>query len=195
MAFRDLVGGDGWFGLRPAIRERFDRLSICAETDYAGEMDVETNLAGRLFAMAARLFGAPLPRRTGQGVKTQVVVGSRKAGMCWDRRMFHPGGTEIIRSLKLVDPRLGLLECVDGGLGMALKVTAENGALVFRSQRYFLELGLIRLPIPVLFSPGQATVEHIDLDGRHFRFRLTMNHKLFGQTIRQDGVFLDPDAS
>jgi len=72
---------------------------------------------------------------------------------------------------------------------MSLQAFARNGALIFRSKRYFLEFDLFRLPLPLLLTPGVSEVAHIDQGGGRFRFRLTMRHPLFGLTILQDGIF------
>jgi hypothetical protein len=75
---------------------------------------------------------------------------------------------------------------------MTLEVTAEQGALHFRSTGYFLKVAGGRLPIPGLVTPGAAHVIHEDVDGAHFRFTLTFRHAIAGQTFFQIGVFDDP---
>ena len=82
----------------------------------------------------------------------------------------------------------GLEEYVGAGIGMALRVTVENGALVFRSAHYFLELGRFRVAIHDLLSPGQMEIVHRDL-GSEFAFELTLTHRLFGRLIHQLAYF------
>ena len=59
---------------------------------------------------------------------------------------------------------------------MTLRVTEESGALVFRSDRYFLELGRLRLAIPRFAEPGAMEIVHRDEGGGQFSFRLTLSH-------------------
>ena len=75
---------------------------------------------------------------------------------------------------------------------MGLRAFEEGGALVFESQRFFLVLGRLRLPVPALLTPGTCRVTHTDLGGGLFRFDLDMVHPLWGHTFHQSGVFADP---
>ena len=75
---------------------------------------------------------------------------------------------------------------------MALDVFEEDVTLVFQSRRFFLALGPLRIPVPQWLSPGQCRVTHTDLGGGDFRFTLSMQHPLWGETFHQSGVFTDP---
>ena len=59
---------------------------------------------------------------------------------------------------------------------MTLRVTEENASLVFRSERYFFELGRLRLTIPRFAEPGAMEIVHRDEGGGQFSFRLTLSH-------------------
>ena len=72
---------------------------------------------------------------------------------------------------------------------MALRISVEHEALVFRSVGYSLQIGPLRLPLPVRFTPGDLTVTHSDLGGGLFRFMLEIVHPRFGKLIRQSAVF------
>ncbi len=101
-----------------------------------------------------------------------------------------------LESVKQLGVDGNLLECVRsgklGGISMGLNVFEKNGALYFASHTYFLRLGKFHLPIPTWITPGKTLVTHIDEGGGKFRFRLTMTHPLFGRTVHQEGIFLDP---
>jgi hypothetical protein len=72
---------------------------------------------------------------------------------------------------------------------MALIISVEHEAMVFRSAGYFLEIGLLRLALPERLTPGAMTVSHVDLGGGEFRFTLDVVHPRFGTLIRQSAVF------
>ena len=97
----------------------------------------------------------------------------------------------LVTSTKRLASNGDLLECVGGGFGMSLDVFKRDRALHFVSRRYFWRVGPWRVPLPHLFSPGQAHVIHADLGGGRFRFTMTFRHAWLGTLFRQDGVFAD----
>ncbi len=88
--------------------------------------------------------------------------------------------------------RRDLEEYVGYGFGMTLKVTEEDGALVFRSERYFFEVSRLRLQIPRFAEPGAMEIVHRDEGGGQFSFRLTLEHRLAGKLMHQLAYFRDP---
>ena len=194
-SIRDLVEAGGWWRLAPAVRARFDAMEAAiAPLEYCGEMTVEMSRVGWLFAQACRLIGSPLTYRRGKDVRVEVSVypgaKGRTHGIWWQRNFHFPGHALLsVRSLKVIDPKAGLLECVDGGLGMQLRIYAEAGALHFECRRYFLRVGRFRLRLPCIFTPGRAHVMHRDEGKGAFTFRITFRHPLFGTTFFQEGIF------
>jgi Domain of unknown function (DUF4166) len=190
-----LVGAAGWARLPAAVRRRFG-VDHGAAT-YVGRMELRCSPIGRVFALASRLFGSPLSGVTADAVPTSVrVFDDGRGGMVWERS-FHTAGDgapHVVRSIKQSGDDGGLLERTDGGLGMALDVFEERGALVFESRRFTLLLGRLRIPVPALLAPGTCRVRHTDLGDGLFRFDLDMAHPLWGHTFHQSGVFADPVA-
>ena len=188
-----LLGPAAWQQLSPAIRRRF--ASHHAPVCYGGQMELRTSRIGQVFAALAQLLGSPLAGRRAGLVATQVQVqGDGQGGVVWARQLGEPGsaGSQTVRSTKRLGPGGGLEECTDGGLAMDLAVCVEAGALVFYSRRYFCQLGRWRLPVPAWMTPGVCRVEHRDVAPGQFRFTMTMQHPLWGQTFYQSGVFVDP---
>jgi hypothetical protein len=72
---------------------------------------------------------------------------------------------------------------------MALRISVEQEALLFRSVGYAVQIGRLRLPLPEWLTPGDLTVTHADLGGGAFRFSLEIVHPRFGRLIRQSAVF------
>lgn len=193
--FPALVGAAAWMRLAPAIRRRFAPGHADAPVAYPGRMRLERSFAGLLFALAAKLIGGPLPLAAAEDAHADVEVASDgRGGVIWTRRLRLSGSgpTLVVRSTKRRDARGRLLECVDGGLGMALDVFEQDKALVFQSRSYFLRILGARLPIPALATPGVCRVVHADLGGARFRFTLSFVHPVWGRTFVQDGVFADP---
>ncbi len=188
-----LVGTAGWARLPQAVQHRF----AVAHTDvtYAGHMDLRCSWIGHLYAALARVLGGPLTHLNTNALPTTVRVSDNgQGGVVWER-CFHTGAEgqdRIVRSTKEVDADGGLLERTDGGLSMALDVFEEGGRLVFRSRRFWLVWGHLRMGVPALLTPGTCRVVHSDLGEGRFRFTLSMVHPLWGETFHQTGVFVDP---
>ncbi|MEJ8854062.1 DUF4166 domain-containing protein [Variovorax robiniae] len=191
-----LVGAAGWARLPAAVQRRF--AAGHADVTYIGHMDLHCSRIGRLYARVAHLFGGPLTRINADAVPTTVRVSDNgRGGVVWERS-FHRGGIggdRIVRSTKEIGADGGLLERTDGGLSMSLDVFEEAGSLVFRSRRFQLVWGRVRIAVPALLTPGVCRVAHTDLGEGRFRFTLTMVHPLWGETFRQTGVFTDPAAT
>ncbi len=117
-----------------------------------------------------------------------VTVCAVAAGVMWSRQL---GPAHCVRSIKSTGPAGTVIERTEGGLGMVLDLSVEDGALVFTSRGFFLAVGSWRVPIPTFLTPGRCRVEHRAVDDIRFRFTLTMVHPLWGATFRQTGVFTD----
>lgn len=197
-----LVGPAGWASLPAAVQRRF--AAAHADTCYRGQMDLRCSAVGHVYAALVSWLGGPLTHINAQGVPTTVRVGGNgQGGVVWER-CFHrasasaeqgQGSDPIVRSTKELDAQGQLRERTDGGLSMVLDVLEEAGSLVFRSRRYSWVRGRLRLPVPMWLTPGVCCVTHTDLGAGLFRFTLSMDHPLWGQTFFQTGVFADPVSS
>jgi len=196
LRFRALVGEAGWARLPAAVQRRFSkRLAPSAVAIYTGEV-LETHLSpvGKLLSFLARLIGAPLPLDDGlRGPATVAVMeNARLGGQSWTRTYARAGRfPQVIHSAKCFAGPTGLEEHVGRGVGMSLKVCEEGGALVFRSARYFLALGSVRLSLPRFAEPGAMEIRHVDEGGGTFLFTLELRHPRLGVLIRQVARFRD----
>ena len=191
--FRRILGGLAWRRLPAAIQSRFAVTAHLTPTSYEGVMIVRASVVGLAFAHACRLIGAPLAPWRGEAVGVKVDVYNDPTGaLVWDRTYSFPGRAPICVSSRKIQGRHGeLMEVVKGGLGMALALSVEDGALHFRSTGYFAQLGPVRLPIPPGLTPGRAHVIHEDQGEGWFRFTLRFVHPLAGETVFQTGLFRD----
>lgn len=192
--YRALLGETAWNRLPSAIQRRFSRHRPNAAILYSGRV-VETRLsrAGRVLAMFCHLIGAPLPDSDGAtGVAAVSVIEARDhEGQLWSRTYERPGRfPQVIHSMKRFAGPTGLEEYVGCGIGMALRVSVEDGALLFVSDHYFLEIGRWRMRLPAALEPGRMQILHRD-HGDYFTFELRLTHPMFGELLRQLAHFRD----
>jgi hypothetical protein len=194
MRFRALMAAADWDSLPPAIRRRFSKRLADGETVvYVGEiLEAHLSRAGWCLAQLLRLIGAPLPTARDCRVPSVVTVTEEMAtgGQIWTRlyarRRSFP---QVIHSSKRFAGRTGLEEYVGCGVGMALAIEVEAGALVFRSDGYFLEILGRRFFLPDWASPGALSVTHAEIGDGRFLFTLEVVHPRFGLLIRQSAAF------
>lgn len=197
--FSALLGAAAWQRLPAPIQHRFGkRVKGGASVAYQGIITkMEVNLAGWLFAQAARVIGAPLPYDracVGQPAVVVVTEDIAGSGQFWIRQYGRKSGfPQVVHSSKRFAGPTGLEEYIGYGIGMALKVEATDDALLFKSDHYFLALFGRRITLPKLLSPGALVVGHHDLGNGAFRFSLNLRNRLFGQFLAQDAVFQDPE--
>lgn len=197
LRFRRLIGPEGWARLPAAVRRRFaKRLAGGCSITYAGQV-IETRASrlGRLLAQLARVIGAPLPLgdiRGGAAAAVTVTEDRAGAGQFWTRLYVRERGfPQVIHSAKRFSGPTGLEELVGGGIGMALTLNVEDGALMFHSAGYFLRLLGRRLALPDWLTPGAITVGHHELGGGRFLYSLEVTHPRFGRLLRQSAIFED----
>lgn len=199
LRFRALLADADWWALPPPIRRRFSkRLADGKTAVYVGEI-LETYLssAGWLLAQALRLIGAPLPTARDAKVPSVVTVTEEIAtgGQIWTRlyarRRSFP---QVIHSSKRFAGRTGLEEYVGYGIGMALSIEVKDGALVFRSAGYFLEILRRRFFFPACASPGALSVTHAEIGDGRFLFTLEIVHARLGLLIRQSAAFREYES-
>src|SRR5476651_2513917 len=144
--FRALLPDEDWGRLPVAIWRRFSkRLGEGKTVVYVGEIDdVSFSPVGWWVAQIARVIGGPLPTRCETGVPIIVTVTEDAAsgGQIWTRICARRDGfPQVIHSSKRFAGPTGLEDYVGFGVSMALRVSVEREALVFRSAGYSLQLG------------------------------------------------------
>ena len=192
--FHDLLPDEEWGRLPLAIWRRFSKRFADGETVvYVGTIEAASfSPAGWWLAQLARIIGAPLPLCAETGVPMIVTVTEARGGQIWTRICARSDGfPQVIHSAKRFAGPTGLEEYVGYGVSMALRISVEDEALVFRSVGYSLQVGWWRLPLPHWLTPGDLTVTHSDLGGGRFRFTLDVVHPRFGKLIRQSAVFME----
>jgi hypothetical protein len=194
LRFRALLGEAAWRRLPEAVRSRFSkRLDDGEARLFAGEVThTELSTAGWLLARVARLAGGPLPDTDAASGPATVLVreDARLGGQIWTRTYSRPGRLpQTISSVKRFRGNTGLEEHLGFGLVMALTLSVEGGALVFRSAGYGISAFGRRFDIPDWLSPGRCTIIHRAHGDRWFTFTLDLTHPRFGRLMRQVAVF------
>lgn len=194
LRFRALMGMEAWATLPEPVRRRFSkRLAAGAIRLYSGHVvTTELSRAGRILAFFANLIGSPLPSTHGATGPSVVAVQEDETlrGQIWSRSYARPGRfPQVVHSAKRFQGPTGLEEHVGAGIGMTLRVTAEEGTLVFRSECYFFQAAGLRLYIPRALSPGRMEIVHRQEAGATFSFRLTLTHTVFGRLVHQLAFF------
>ncbi len=192
--FHDLLPDEDWGRLPLAIWRRFSKRFADGETVvYVGEVEEASfTPIGWWLAQLARVIGGPLPTGAETGVPMVVTVTEDAAsgGQIWTRICARSNGfPQVIHSAKRFAGPTGLEEYVGYGVSMALLISVEREALLFRSVGYALQIGWLRLPLRPWLTPGDLTVTHSDLGDGAFRFTLEVVHPRFGKLIRQSVKF------
>jgi hypothetical protein len=192
--FHALLSDADWGRLPLAIWRRFSKRHADGKTVvYVGEIDESLfSRIGWWLAQLARLVGGPLPTGNETGVPMVVTVteDAGGGGQIWTRICARAKGfPQVIHSSKRFAGPTGLEEYVGYCISMALRISVEREALVFRSVHYSLQAGRLRMELPSWLTPGDLTVTHSDLGGGTFRFTLEIIHPRFGRLIRQSAVF------
>jgi hypothetical protein len=194
LRFRSLLTAHEWNALPQDVRRRFSkRVQGGATAVFIGRLaEQRANLFGRLLANAMRVIGAPLPISSDIDVPSVVTVTEDVAtgGQIWTRLYANRTGfPQIIHSSKRFCGPTGLEEFIGCGISIALRISVEEGALVFRSAAYRLALGRLRMSLPKWLSPGALAVTHRETGKATFLFSLKLEHPVFGELLFQSGHY------
>jgi hypothetical protein len=190
--FQEILGED-WHRLGGVIRRHYFLRGF--SDDYIcvrGTMhEVRHNMVAGLLIPFARIFGALVPYR-GTDVPIEVHYNARPEDgtIHWDR-VFHFAGRSPFHFRSHMEHTGGnsVIEFVRFGVGMRLRVTAEEGAIVFRDEGYILRLFGKDIALPMGLILGRAYIEERPVDASRFSMRMTLTHALFGELFRYSGSF------
>ena len=199
--FRRLLSDAAWRALPAAVQRRFSKKATFGTSIiYRGAtVRLRSSLAGRALANLARLVGAPLPLgddATGRAAVATVTEDPQSDGQVWTRIYARGAGfPQMINSVKRFCGPTGLEEQIGGGVSVSLALSVEDGALVFSSVDYFVQVFGRRRRLPRALSPGVMRVAHRDLGDGVFAFSFRLSHPLFGLLVEQETVFHDMEEA
>lgn len=189
--FQRLLGEIAWRRLPEAVKARFALHAGSPATTYRGRMKVRATRLGRYLACLCQLIGTPVAPFEGDDVPVEVnVYEAADGGTVWERCYDFGGkGSVVVRSTKKLDEDGCLVEQLNAGLHMRLRVFEDAGALHFLSTGYYFQIGAVRVPLPDWFPPGRTHVVHEDSGDGRFDFTMRTDHPTFGEMFFQSGVF------
>ena len=187
--------GTRWRSLHPDIQRRFDKNPAPDRPlTYQGVLEELTcSFWGKLIGHITRPFikGALIPY-TDYGVPVDIRVYSKVAcpNIYKERTYRLSNRKPIVFTSHMKESKKGeVLEYVGMGLGMKLIVFEKDTNLHFKSDGYFWDIGLFRIPLPDILSPGNTYLTHVNEGSNQFRIRIDITHPLFGKMYTQGGVF------
>ena len=156
--------------------------------------EINHSFPAKLLIPFGMLFGALVPYK-GREIPIEVYYHTKNenSNIYWDRVFMFPGKRPYhFRSFMQPAKNNEVVEFVRFGVGMRLKVTAEQGALVFRNSGYIWKVANISIPIPLHLILGTAYVEERPIDSTRFSMKMELAHPLFGKLFQYRGEFSLP---
>lgn len=192
--FKKIMGED-WYKLNPNIQKRFSEKTYPNHPlKYMGNLtELKCSFWGQILAHLTQPFipGALIPYNT-QICPVDIQVYTKENSPClYKERIYRiPNRNPIKFTSHMIESETGeVLEYVGCGLGMKLVVFEKEGNLHFKSDGYFIDIGLCRLPIPSLLAPGDVYLMHIDEGENKFRISIEITHRWLGIMFIQKGNF------
>lgn len=180
------VLGEDWHNLPPVIQRHY-ALKESEQNCAQGDMTVQYPNYLMPVVWLIHLFGGLVLWR---GVtETKVYKTALGDGLRWQRYMDFKTHSDFFAStMHYVAPN-ELCEMVGFGFGLFLKVTVENGDLVYRSNGHFWQFRHWRLNIPDCYLLGSATIIERAVSNEAFYLDFTMHHPRWGESYRYCGMF------
>lgn len=186
------VLGDDWDKLAPVIQRHYqlsDTENISSVVFGIMRIDYPGLIKPVLFL--ARLMGALIDLK-GDAMQVTVKkwVTHSSSTLYWRRDIQAPNGkTTVFASRMEYRQANELIELVGFGFGIRLKVSVEDGQLIYRSNGHLWKCGFVTVPIADVLFLGHATIIEIPIDDNTFELDFKIIHPLFGKTYEYGGLF------
>ena len=188
---------DTWHLLHPDIQVRFDKNPQFGKPLlYKGEVSkLWCSWWGKFLGYATMplIKGALIPYRAEHARVDIQVYSKEPLPYIFKKRMYHITGRKPLKFTSYMrEGEAGhVLEYVGCGFGMKLKMRVKDGNLHFESKGYFWDIGICRIPLPDILSPGKTRLVHENRGPKEFFIRIEITHRLLGRMFVQEGVFQD----
>lgn len=190
------VLGKDWSKLPAVIQHHYQLNPAQKNFTVAGTMAIDYPFWIKPILMITRLMGALIDLKgENMQVKVHKWIVDDPLILHWRREIQAADGKHTVFSSRMEFQKANeLIEFVGGGFGIRLKLSVEEGKLVYRSQGHLLKLGSFVIPVADWLVLGHATISEQALSDDSFVLDFTIVHPLFGKTYSYGGVFyLSPD--
>ncbi|NOY73487.1 MAG: DUF4166 domain-containing protein, partial [Gammaproteobacteria bacterium] len=186
--------GENWEKLADIIKQHYDITpGKPSNMLIKGVMDeVYHSAIAKLFILPGRIFGALVPYK-GKNIPTEVrnwTTSDNHKAMFWHRTLAFPGKPPVIfesRMEHIKDDEI--IEYVRYGMGIRMRISVKDSALIFNSIGYVWQLGKIKIPIPTWAILGNAEIIEKAISDDQFFIDFQIIHPLFGRTFAYSGVY------
>ena len=190
--FQQILGKD-WDKLPEVIRRHYRLPSgNILQNRVSGTMAIDYPWFVTPILKMIRLFGGLIDAKGTNNAVTvdKQVDPDRPDCIFWRREIIPPDGATIVFASRMEYQQANeLIEFIGGGFGLHLKLTVENGRLVYRSNGHLWQVGNIRIPVPDVLMLGHATITETAVSDNEFELDFRIRHPLFGDTYRYGGLF------
>ncbi len=186
--------GAHWNKLAPIVQSHYDITpGRPSKMVIKGVMDeVYHSPSAKLFLLPGRIFGALVPHK-GKSIPTEVrnwTTEENHKAMFWHRTLAFPNKPTVIfrsRMEHIKDDEI--IEYVRFGMGIRMRISERDGALIFTSRGYVWKIAGIRVPIPTWAILGDAEIIEKAISDDEFHIDFNMVHPLLGKTFSYSGRF------
>jgi hypothetical protein len=191
------VLGDDWAALPPVIQRHYQITTPQQAITVTGNMAIDypnwlTPVIKllRLFGALVDLKGEHLPVQVKKWRQTDPSV------LYWQRHIQDAdNGKQCVFASRMAwQQDHELIESVGMGFGIRLRLSVEQGKLVYQSRGHLLQLGPLALPIPDSLLLGHALITERALTEDTFQLDFRIVHPLWGKTYYYGGIFEVPKA-
>ena len=185
---------DSWNELAPIVQKHYDITpGESSKMVIKGVMDeVYHSPIAKLFLLPGRIFGALVPYK-GKKIATEVrnwTSEDNQKSMFWHRTLEFPNRAPVIfRSRMEHINEDEIIEYVRFGMGIRMRMSVKESALIFTSIGYVWDVFGIKFPIPTWAILGDAEIIEKAISDNEFYIDFNMVHPLFGKTFSYSGVF------
>jgi hypothetical protein len=190
------VLGDDWAALPPVIQRHYQITMPQQTITVTGNMNIDYPYWLAPAIKLLRLFGALVDLK-GEGLAVQVKKWRQTdpAILHWQRHIQAADNKQCVFASRMAwQQDHELIESVGMGFGIRLKLSVEQGKLVYQSRGHLLKLGPLTLPIPDSLLLGHALITEQALSEDTFQLDFKITHPLWGNTYYYGGIFEVPKA-
>lgn len=182
--------GEDWNKL-PSVIQRHYSVPTNATTCLQGNMEIGYPTFLLPLISLIHLCGGLVSRR-GKEIHTLVekTVAKQQTELHWKRTLTYPDNKkDYFYSQMVFLQDHELIETVRFGFGLRLKVSVENGDLVYRSNGHIWQYGKFRITFPDWLVLGKATIIETPISDQQFKLDFSIKHPLWGKCYWYHGMF------